>query len=124
MNQDRYKLMNAANELYKIRVYEDSFQGLLNPPFDHSIESYNMPALEYKGQISHYKEEDVYLFTASIFSIDDSGLTFHYQKTTKEKAKKQFDNFVKWIEDMTYTCPNKKQVEEYCKMNNTYHEYW
>ncbi len=117
MKKERYDLIEQATELFKMRmISETECEGLLYPKEHGGIWSYGRPAVSYYGTVSYYKDLDKWLFHSAIHSSDDSSVAFHSNYETKEKAMKQFQKFVDWITSLQYACPNRQQVEAYCKM--------
>lgn len=118
----KFNLIEQAEELYKIKKEDNCFLGLLYPS-ERGVGSYNRPALSISGYIREDKDQG-WVFFASIGSIDDAGLSFFYNYNTEDKAKKDMDNFIAWIESLFYKCPNYEEVQEFCKQNNCYADWW
>ena len=117
-----FRLIEEAEELYKIKDYGNEFGGLLYPSL-RGVGNYNRPALCVHGYIREDKDQG-WIFFASITSIDDAGLSFFYNYTTEEKAIEDKKKFITWIESMCYKCPNYEEVQEFCKTHNCHADWW
>ena len=117
-----YDLIAEATEIFKIRRSKKSFMGLLYPNNEtkNEIFSYGHPALYVKGEIN--KENT---FFASIGSVDDSGVSFHYKSAESlHEASVQMDNFIAWIEDWEFRCPSMSEIKKFAATNGCYSDKW
>ena len=72
------------------------FQGFVVPP-DY-IHPYGKPALSLVARVT-IAPNDTFMFTASVASIDDSGVSFFGPHETKEKAQKRLAMFRELIDE-------------------------
>lgn len=115
------KFQQAA-ALFAMEKKGGVYSGLLFPNAGCKIHHYGYPALEVTCQI--VSRDSQFLFCASIASIDDSGLSFHYPRTTLKKAEKQQKAFLEWIEELQFACPLPEVVLLFCEQNGCYPDYW
>jgi hypothetical protein len=94
--------------------------GFLLPPRDRSICAYGRACLEVIAKIQQHKDQQPYPFVG-IHSIDDSGCSLW------GKAGGTYEDIDRAIAFLTRDgphCPNKEEIEAWCKTNGFYAEYW
>jgi|ERR1035437_3748189 hypothetical protein len=118
--RDGYKLIDYITELFKLEVKDDSLSGLLYPT--DSVSSYGKPALYVYANIMG--DGSGLAFFGCIKSIDDSGCSIFGPVEEPEKSKKRLKAFAEFLQGLSYACPTKEQLHEFCKDNYLQENYW
>ena len=122
---DSFEGMRQIEELFKFKEQEVNgitiITGFLTPPADLSIWPYTMPCIAVTARMQAQVKDDPLAPSISISSYDDSGCgIWGTTAMTSEHLQKAL-NFLKGD---YYRCPNQKDVEEWCKQNGFYADYW
>ena len=115
--------IEAATELFKMKVENFDWVGLLLPPKDGSIFAYDRPALGIKITIREHDGRTEFL--AVIKSSDDSGCTIFGPKEEKLKALDRYSAFrIDFIKTFGIQCPTKEQLTNFCKLHGVFPDYY
>lgn len=117
-----FNLIEKAKNLFEIKKDGDFYIGLLCPPKDNSIYPYNAGILSFFATVK--KSGDKFEFFSCIRSIDDSGLSIFGPPEEEVKAKYRLEKFLAFINSYQKTCPNKEDMEFFCKELGAFPNYW
>lgn len=128
MRASKWDGIDQVTELFKLEeVAPNHYTGLVYPVCG-SVFSYGRPALGLYGRIQENLTEELnsgtHGFVASIYSIDDSGLTIYGPRETQEKAVGRLNKFISFIKSLQFRCPTREEMQQFDKDAGTYSEFW
>jgi hypothetical protein len=124
---NEFELIEAASELFTLKVEGFQANGLLYPlpiGVDGAIFAYGCPALHVTARVDRLAGNQNAFF-ACIRSIDDSGVSiFGPVEDSAMKAEKRFENFIALLENLQFQCPNKQELVAFTQKNGCHADYW